>query len=782
MKGRKFIIPIIIIVAIMISLASVRPVRATGDTIYFSPSNTSAPAPGSIITIRIMADTVGYSGGGGINGWDLVITDNDPSATTLNPIAISKAGNLLESFGSVSELVNCVNNGVGIISGQPGNIGCDSARDGPGIVHTAAVLQGPATPTPVSGRIATINYTTVGSTFLTIGILSPCPSFCDQLTDGSSNPVPHTTLKATYGSPGAPGDFRLSAPNGTSPAPLSPGASGTTKVNVTSLTGATGSVAFTQTTYPSTGLTFSCTTVALLANQAASSTCTYTSKVPGTYFVTVNATNSGSPNTFHLAPVTIIVSDFSVAANIASLGILKGNNTASANITATSINGFSGTLAISGKATTTPATTGGLLVTCSPTSISITPTTPATSKCTFTAVKSNTYSVTLNANYTIPGGGFLVRHAGVTVVVQDFQITSNPGLVTFGAGKTGSSVVTVKSFPSGQGKQGFSGNVAITVSSNDTRLVPSCPGFAGQTVFVNATISPSGTCVYSGLGGLPASPGAYAVTITGTFTRGTITITNSTKVNVTVSADFTLVASSASMSPGNTGSSTITVTGYGVSSPVSLTYNIPSGLTCPTATLPTSITPNNTAVLPCTSTTTGQFNVSITGNSGALTHVGIATFNSGPDIAVTKVTVSTTTATVGDKITVTVSTKYNGTGSNFQIYVKWGGVTVVTQNATSGAGPDYTITWTTTGLAPGTAVISASVPPLTVGAYTESTVADNNATGPMVTLNAPSSSPVSGVVLYGIIGAVVVAAAGVGGYVFLRRRRASAPGTPATKV
>src|SRR5712692_3401131 len=110
---RKLIIPIIIIViAATISLASIHPVGATGDTIYFSPSNTSAPSTfGNTITISIMADTVGASQFSGINGWDLVITDNDAGAASLSPASISIAGNLLESFGRLSEFINCVNNG-----------------------------------------------------------------------------------------------------------------------------------------------------------------------------------------------------------------------------------------------------------------------------------------------------------------------------------------------------------------------------------------------------------------------------------------------------------------------------------------------------------------------------------------------------------------------------------------------------------------------------------------------------------------------------------------------
>src|SRR2546422_7392074 len=165
LNRRQLVIPLILIAALLVSMSAIHPVRAQPvSQIYLAPNDIPAQAPGTTIAYNLTADMVGTTASSGINGWDIQITDNDPTMANLNPLSISIAGNLLASFGQVSEQINCVNGGVGFAINTPGNINCNTpGGDGAGVVHTAAVLLGSATPTPISGLIARIVYSTVGS-------------------------------------------------------------------------------------------------------------------------------------------------------------------------------------------------------------------------------------------------------------------------------------------------------------------------------------------------------------------------------------------------------------------------------------------------------------------------------------------------------------------------------------------------------------------------------------------------------------------------------------------
>ncbi len=940
MKTYKFVF-VGILVSIVFLLALPHAANAKGDTVYITPNNISPVSAGGTVSYQIYMDTLG--GGpavAGINGWDLIVNDSDPSMSLLSPVSISISGNALASFGQVSELVNCVNNGTGLVGIVPGNIGCNTTvgfKDGPGVVHTAAVLLGPPTPDPISGLVANITYTVV-DTFSPTSLSFTSHTF----TDGSGA-VPNTALGATFGTPATP-DFRISAPNGTRPAPFNPGGSGSAKVNFTSLTLFTGPLTITDTIYPATGLTFSCNAPLpnpILAGGTSSADCNFNSKIPGKYVVTLNVT---SLTIMHLAPITIMVGDFSVTGPASTLNF---PGTSSATVTVTSVNGFAGTVniakniagpdftisaspalgsvgtqltstitvdtahqfsgsvslsdtapasltcqpfspsstvnvppkalslltcssatagtfevavsGVSGGIThTTSATftfgsrpafsisagspptgnTGDNLVSsisvlsyskfngtlqlsdtvppglsCRPispasiafpippvppgtysataslscssqivgtfqvavsaTNVTVTQTSIATfnfknlliatcpasvnvpaggsvpTTCNFTSSAAGNYVVMVTGNFSFIGGS-IVHTATININAAGFSLTS-PSPVIFGAGNSLSANVTVTP------KLGFTGTVSITSSVNATTVTCTAPSLTFTTATAQNTI-----CTTP-----PLRPATFIVNVTGTSGL----VSNSLIITVKTSPDFTLSATDVTMSPGATATSTITVTSYGITSPVSLSYTIPPGLACPGA--PTSATPNATVALGCSATGIGNYPVNVTGTSGSLSHSAIATFSTGPDIAVTKVSVSTTTANVGDKVTVTVTIKYNGTGSNFQILVRWGQITVAKQNFTiSGPGPtDFNVVWDTSGYSPGNATISALVPPLTSGSYTETTPNDNTANGPSFTLQPAPSSSLSGATLYAVIGVIVAAAAGAGAFIFLRRRR-----------
>ncbi|HZY93304.1 MAG TPA: hypothetical protein VFE98_00375 [Candidatus Bathyarchaeia archaeon] len=957
MKYQGLIIPVVLGIIILFGL-SVPAVRATGNTLYFSPNNIAAPAvPGVYISYLIYADTVGTSPSSGINGWDLVVTANDPGGAILNPVSISITGNLLTAFGTVTEIANCVNGvGRGCVTGIPGVI----PKDGPGIVHTAAVGTR-ATPAPISGLIANITYQTVsaGPTTIRFGIttdtgcgpISGNPDPCNSLTDGSITPVPHKSLTATFGTPAA-ADFRISRPNGTAPAPINPGGSGTAKINFTSLTSFAGAVTITQTIYPSTGLSFSCTSpVVLIAGGSVTSTCTYTSVspfTPGLYVVTVNAT---SGLTFHLAPVTVAVGDFKVATIAGTVTLQKGatgstdvtvtsvngfaepinlvrsvanpdfsvdavqaqanigssatsiltidtqnqftgtvalsdtvpagltcqpitlttvtlppraqptlscssttggtfnvtitgtandagftivhtataiftfgpapnfnvaassptavntGDTATSTISVISLNGFTGTVQLSNtvpaglscrpinpSSVTVPAsstaslactstTLGSYAVTVTATNTTVTRTSKATfnfaniltaacpasanvpaggvarGTCTFSGLTAGSYVVSITGNYSFTGGSIL--HAvSLTVKVQDFRMTP-PSPLTFGAGYTTTGTVSFVSLFQ------FASTVTITTSANSTLITPTCPSNITLKATNDTTHPAFATCTFAS-----TIPGAYYVNVTGT---SGLTI-NIARINLVVTPDFTVsVGPPVSIATGATGSTTVTVNGYGFTGTISFTASpSPSGLTCNTpASITLPPTPATTS-LNCSTSTAGTYNVTITATSGSLSHTKYASFSTAPDISITSVTVAPTSASVGQKVTVTVGIKYSGTSTQFTLLIKWGQITVASQNFTaqpSQTPVNYDVTWDTTGYSAGTAVISASIPPLP-GEINKS---DNVGTGPSFVLNPAQSPFLSGTTLIIVIGAVVAAVAAIAGLFFLKRREKPLP-------
>jgi hypothetical protein len=139
-------------------------------------------------------------------------------------------------------------------------------------------------------------------------------------------------------SPAAP-DFTISA-NPTTVGPLNVGAQGTSAITITPLNGFTGTVHLTPTA--SAGLTASVNPADITAGQT--STLTLSSSTTGTYTVTVTGT-SGSLS--HPVTVTVYVgADFGISSTPTTLSIVQGLSGTST-ITLTSLNGFSGNVALS---------------------------------------------------------------------------------------------------------------------------------------------------------------------------------------------------------------------------------------------------------------------------------------------------------------------------------------------------------------------------------------------------------------------------------------------------
>ncbi len=751
----KLAVPLALVVALVlsISLGAIHPVRALTpvSTLYLTPNATGLLTPGASLVVNITGDQLGASASSGINGWDLVFTDNDPSALNLSPVSLSIVGNLLASFATVSEQINCVNAGAGVPTGMPGNIGCD-LRDGSGIVHTAAVLQGPATPTPISGLVAKITYAVNGAGEDLLNILSPCPGTqgCDTLTDGTPTPVPHITLAADIQTSAT--DFAATTTN---PAAFNPGASSTGTFRVTSLNGYSKAVTVKTDVVPATGLTVACpnpTPSPVTAGGTSSSTCSFSSKVPGVYAVTVNATDG---TLFHLAPFTVKVGDFTVGVPTFNTNIPTGNTGAAA-ISVTSLNGFSGTVAIS--RTIAPAT--GLTVTC-PTSLTATPTTPGTGSCSLSSSTGGSYAVTVNGTFVFTGGK--ITHLNTfTVNIQDFTIvTTSPQPVTFVKGTTGSATVTVTAL--------FSWNRLVNVTGTSSPT--------GVTVSCGAAFVPSATGTARACSLTSTTTGSFTVTVTGTCnsTTGgcTVAVAHSTTIAVVVQpgvvADFTIQATSpADFNSGAGGSLSLTVTSTGgFAGTVTITTSV-SPVTGLTVTCPGSVTltAGQVFVSSCTlvSSTAGTYRITITGQSTSppagphstfvQSHVG--------DFTISATGKSFNTGTTGVTLSVSLTSTQNFAGTvNLSGSATPTGLTVtctsvsLTANATvsttcalSSTTPGVYVATVTGTAATGTATHAASAT-VHVGDFTisaASTSFNKGATGATVSVSLTSTQNFAGTV------------------------------------
>src|SRR2546425_188256 len=149
----------------------------------------------------------------------------------------------------------------------------------------------------------------------------------------------------------------------------------------------------------------------------------------------------------------------------------------------------------------------------------------------------------------------------------DFTLSANPGTVSFDAGQSASSTISLQS------TGGFNGAVALTTASSPS-------GVAGSCAPSSISGSETSTCTLSS-----STPGSYTVTVTGT--SGSLVHTTSIGVTVTAPStpDFSISANPESVSfvAGETVTSTISLTSTrGVNRAVALTAaSSPSGVTAP---------------------------------------------------------------------------------------------------------------------------------------------------------------------------------------------------------
>ncbi len=194
-------------------------------------------------------------------------------------------------------------------------------------------------------------------------------------------------------------DFTLSAaPNNLA---FNAGQSGTATLTITGLNGFSGTV--TLSTVASPGLTASLGSSTLTGSGTVN--LTLTAATAGNYTVTVTAT-SGSLT--HTIVLTVRVGTFSMSVSPSSLSIVQGS-TSSFTATFTSINGFAGTIDLS----STVSRSSGLAVSCTSSSVVLSPGGTVTVTCTVSGLSNGNYTITLTAT-----NGSISQSSSVSVRVR----------------------------------------------------------------------------------------------------------------------------------------------------------------------------------------------------------------------------------------------------------------------------------------------------------------------------------------------------------------------------
>ena len=191
----------------------------------------------------------------------------------------------------------------------------------------------------------------------------------------------------------------------------------------------------------------------------------------------------------------------------------------------------------------------------------------------------------------------------------DFTLSANPGTISFDAGLSATSTISLQATGS------FSGTVALTAASAPAGVTTSCtPSNISGSLRSMCTLASS-------------TAGSYAVTVTGT--NGSLVRTTSISVTITTPAspDFTITASPNTVSffPGQSASSTISLQSTGgFNGVVSLTAgSTPAGLM--TSGVPVSISGTQTSTCTMSGSTPGSYTVIVTGTNGTLSHTASIT-------------------------------------------------------------------------------------------------------------------------------------------------------------
>jgi uncharacterized membrane protein len=425
---------------------------------------------------------------------------------------------------------------------------------------------------------------TSGTSVLTIAASSSAAGGTTNLTiSGTSGALKaSTTIALTIEVP----TFTLYGPGSVS---LGQGASSGTTVEVNPQNGFTGNVSLSVSSLPS-GVTVSFSPNSITGNQLSTLTLSASaSAAVGQYTITITDT-SGTLTEITTFALTIGAPSFTLASNTLDIG--QGTS-GSTSVSVNPLFGFVGSvnLAVSGLPS-------GVTATFSPN--------PTVGNSLLTLAASSSASIGTTTITVTGTSGKLTATTTLSLVVAVPTFTLSAGSMSLGQGSSTTTYVYMNPL------NGFAGGVTLFAS--------------GLPSGVTASFLPNPTTGSSGLtltAGSSAAVGQYNVTITGKSGAVTATTTFALAIGA---PSFTLSAGSLSLGQGVSGTTYINVNPLnGFAGSVTLSASgLPSGVTASFSPNPT--TGSNLLTLTASgSVSLGQYNVTITGKSDALTET--ATFS-----------------------------------------------------------------------------------------------------------------------------------------------------------
>lgn len=434
--------------------------------------------------------------------------------------------------------------------------------------------------------------------------------------------------------------FTLSA----APEPLTliaGGESNSSTITATAAGGFTGAIALDNFSSPA-GLTITLIPKTLIIPGATTSTLSVAAPLgtkAGDFFIEVSGTSmtpSGAISSTTRFVVIVKASDFEITADSHHVNLVVGLSCTST-LTATGLQGFSGTIGLASKSYPL-----GLSLGLSPQSVSV-PDSP-TSTLTVSApagTSPGSYIVVINGTSSSSG----VSHETdvfVQVIGPDFSLSSNPDTVTIQAGQTGSTTIGVTSL------FGFTGDVTLAASSFDPDLsvsldMSTISGGSGTTA-LSMTVAGTAPSGYSLVNVTGASDNLIHTIFVSVYILGPGFSVSSNPATITVSQ-------------GASGTSTINVTPLnGFTGTVDLfAYSFSPDLNASIE--PATIMAPGSATLSVNSTIPGSYTVDVSGvdSSGSIFNDAFVTVAvTGPDYSLSA-TPSSLTITAGSSSTSTIS-------------------------------------------------------------------------------------------------------------------------------
>lgn len=406
-------------------------------------------------------------------------------------------------------------------------------------------------------------------------------------TSGSLTATTSTTLAV-----GAPG-FTLST--NSSSMSVAQGGTQTNSLYVSDQFGFSGSVALSASNLP-TGLSVSFSPTSTTYYSTITVTAS-SATAAGTYPITITGVSGSITKTTTLS-VVVTAPSFTLSSSNMTLGIGKS---ASSNLYAYGVNGYSGavSLSVSGlPAGVTEALSASTISGGSSSILTLTADSTVATAGTYTVTVAGTSgTVTASTSFTL------------TVAAPSFSLSNYSG-PTIGQGSSGSTYVYTSA------NNGFNTAISMTASGQPSGMTvsfgtnPIMPGYATQ---INVAVDSS------------VATGTYPITVTGK--AGTITAT--TTVNVTVASPaFTLYPASNNLTvnPGASSSFYVDYVSQTYSGTVNLTTSgAPSGVSVSfsPSTLPSAYYSSSVTVAVGSAVTAGTYPITITGTAGTLSSTAV---------------------------------------------------------------------------------------------------------------------------------------------------------------